>query len=88
MFIKAMDEKTLDLIACFNFRKLNIVLRSNVSTKMVRCVTLKVSHAHNEREMILKQKPENDTSFTASVNVYDLGKIFFSDTCAIYYRQC
>ena len=56
-FFQAMDEKIL--ITCFNFRKLNIVLRSSVSTKMVRCfhvtVTLKFSNAHNERETILKQ---------------------------------
>lgn len=58
-----MDEKNI-AFACFNFRKLNIVLRSSVSTKMVRCfrvtVTLKFSHAHNEREITLKQTPEND----------------------------
>ena len=43
IFSKVMDKKFF--IACFDFRKLNIVLRSSVFTKMVRCfhvtVTLK-----------------------------------------------
>lgn len=62
-FLKPWMKKNI-AFACFNFRKLNIVLRSSVSTKMVRCfrvtVTLKFSHAHNEREITLKHTPEND----------------------------
>ena len=36
-----MDKKFL--IACFYFRKLNIVLRSSVFTKMVRCFHVTVA---------------------------------------------
>ena len=70
-----------------NFRKLNIVLRSSVSTKMVRCfhvtVTLKdlkVSRTHNEK-LCWSRQLKWHTSFSSSAYVYNLGKIFFSDTC-------
>ena len=83
-----MDEEILDSL--FQFQEIEhctteqCIYKDGKIFPYYTVTPLKVSLACNNEEIILQQKPENNTSFSTAVYVYDFGKIFFSYKCAIH----